>query len=175
MTRKNEHNSKLNRTTKPRCYHQKLNPPMPRLPANLLLQVLPHHVQDLRIRDSYDCCLISCFFSAAHPLNLPVAMYNQHSCRKVNRKATLHRHKHSTSKVNHKVNNPRLRRHHRMLGLPPPPRPQHLLLLIPVLPQQGGNHAPFHCGPVSFFFSAVHLPRMQIGVNTTASGHLSHL
>ncbi|KAG1770362.1 hypothetical protein EV702DRAFT_668637 [Suillus placidus] len=81
-----------------------------------------------------------------------------------------HRRKHSTSKVNRKVN-PRL-------SLFPPPRPRHLLLLMLILLRQvqpADSHAPFHCGPVSFFFSAVHLSRMKMGTNTASSRHLYHL
>lgn len=69
-------------------------------------------------------------------------------------------------------------RHHRKLCLPPPPRPRHLMLSIQILPCQvrpAGRHTPFRCGPVSFFFSAARLPRMQMGTNTTASTSISYL
>ncbi|KAG1855204.1 hypothetical protein DFJ58DRAFT_786706 [Suillus subalutaceus] len=45
-----------------------------------------------------------------------------------------------------------------------PSCPCHLLLLMFILPcqvQPADSHAPFHCRPVSFFLSAVHLSRMQ--------------
>ncbi|KAG2359759.1 hypothetical protein BDR07DRAFT_191633 [Suillus spraguei] len=123
-------------------------------PRHRLLQVLtlPHQVQDLRIHDSYNCWLISYSFSAAHPLNMPVAMHS--SDRKPRRRPIPHHRKRYTSKVKRKVS-PRLMRHHSRLGLLPPPHPQHLL---PILPHQVGNHIHFHCGSDSFFFSAVHLP-----------------
>ncbi|KAG2744015.1 hypothetical protein P692DRAFT_20152395 [Suillus brevipes Sb2] len=133
--------------------------------------MLLYRVQDLRTHDSYDCWLISYSFSAAHPLNTPVAMHTQHSSNHMaKRRPMLHR---RTNKVN-----PMLRRHHRRLSLPPLPHPRRLLLLVLILPcqvQPAGSHALFHCGPVSFFFSVAQLSRMQMGINTAASGHLSHI
>lgn len=135
-------------------------------------QILLCQVEDLRLQNSHDRWLVSCSFSAAHPLNTSVVMYNNH---KGKRRPMPHRHKHSTIKVNH--NNPRFRRHHHRLSLPPP-HPRHRLLLMLTLPrkvQPTGSHAPFHCGPVSFFLSAVHLSGLQMGINATASCHLFHL
>ncbi|KAG1874837.1 hypothetical protein F4604DRAFT_721868 [Suillus subluteus] len=97
-------------------------------PQHRLLQVpiLLRQLQDLRIHNSYDCWLISCSFSAAHPLHRLVAMHTQHSSnRKAKRRPMPHRRKHSISKVN-----PRPRCPHRRLSLPPPPRLRHLLLLM---------------------------------------------
>ncbi|KAG1755318.1 hypothetical protein EDD22DRAFT_912777 [Suillus occidentalis] len=89
-------------------------------------------------------------------------IYNQHNCKDTHRP------------------NPRLRRHHHRLSLPfpPRPRPRRLLLLMLILPhqvQQACSHAPCHCGPVSFFFSAVHLSRMQTDISTASSARISHL
>jgi hypothetical protein len=118
-----------------------------------------HQVQDLPIHYPSECWLILYFFSAAHLLNMSMSMHTQHSSRKANCRHMPQGCRHSTR-------------------LPPPPCPQHLLLLMLKLPrrvQPAGSFAPFHCGPVSFFFSAVRLPRVQMDTNTTASGHLSHL
>ncbi|KAG2034616.1 hypothetical protein BDR03DRAFT_1013231 [Suillus americanus] len=110
-------------------------------------------------------------FFAVHPLNTSVAVYNQHSSnRKAKSRHMPHRCKHSTSKVNREV----IPMFRRRLTLLPTPRLRHVLLLMIVLPQ-AGSHVPFHFGPVLFFFSAVHLPHMQMGINTAASGRLSLL
>jgi hypothetical protein len=166
VTRRHRHNSSnLNRTARDRLQHRMLQ-------ALMLLR----RVQDLPIHDLYDCWLISCSFSAAHPLNVPVPIYNQHrfNC-KDKRRPMRHRRKHSTIKVNHKAH-PRLRRH-RHSSLLPPPHPQHLLLLMLILlrhVQHVCSHAPCHCGLVSFFSSAVHLSHTQTVTNTASSGRLSH-
>ncbi|KAG2129497.1 hypothetical protein DEU56DRAFT_817416 [Suillus clintonianus] len=118
----------------------------------LSLLVLPHQVQGLCSRDFFDCWLISCFSSVVHLLN---TLRNQHSSNTANR----------TAKSS-------LKRHHRRHGLLPPRHPRHLLLLILILPR---SHGPFHCGLVSFFFSVVHLPRMQMDIDAAAYGHLFHL
>ncbi|KAG1867752.1 hypothetical protein F4604DRAFT_921397 [Suillus subluteus] len=120
VTRQNKHsNSKLSHADKPRRHHHKLSPP-----GHILLQVLPHYVQDLRIHALSDCCLMSYFFFAAHSLNTSVAMYNQHSSNpKAKCRHVPHRRKHSTSKVNREVNS-RLRRR---LSLSPTPRLRHVL------------------------------------------------
>lgn len=135
----------------------------------LSVLALPYQVQDLRIHYLFECWPILDLFYAARLLNISMAMRTQHSSRKVNRR-------HSTNKVDHMANHT-LRCDHCKLNLPPPLRPRHLLS-IPILPcqvQSAGSHAPFHCGPVSFFFSAVRLPRMQMGTHTAASGRLSHI
>ncbi|KAG2753663.1 hypothetical protein P692DRAFT_20796655 [Suillus brevipes Sb2] len=152
VTRRHKHSSSsnLNRTARDRLQHPMLQALM-----------LPHQAQDLPIHDLYNCWLISCSFSAAHPLNVPVPMHNQHT---INYKAKR------------RPMRP-LRRHHHRLSLPPPPHPRHLLLLMLILPrqvQQASSHCPCHCGPVSFFFSAVHLSRIQTDNSTASSGRLSH-
>jgi hypothetical protein len=152
VTRRHRHNnSNLNRRARDRQQHPILQALM-----------LPHRAQDLPIHDLYDSWLISCSSSAAHPLNVPVPIYNQHNCK-------------DTRKPN-----PRLRRHHHRLSLPLPsrPRPRRLLLLMLILPrqvQQACSHAPYHYVPVSFFFSAVHLSRMQMDISSASSARISHL
>jgi hypothetical protein len=164
VTRRHRHsNSNLNCTARDRLQH-------PMLQALVLL----HRVQDLPIHDLYNCWLISCSFSAAHPLNVLMPMHNRHkfNC-KDKRRPMRHRRNHSTFKVNHKAN-PRLRRHHHRLSPTPPPHPRHLLLLMFILPrqvQQASSHGPCHCGLVSFSSSAVHLSRMQTDTNTAHRLH----
>ncbi|KAG2753602.1 hypothetical protein P692DRAFT_20903101 [Suillus brevipes Sb2] len=168
VTRRHRHsNSNLNCTARDHPQH-------PMLQALLL----PHRLQDLPIHDLYNYWLISCSFSAAHPLNVPVLTHNRHrfNC-KDKRRPMRHRRNHNTIKANHKAN-PRLRRHHHRLSPTPPPHPRHLLLLMLILPrqvQQVCSHTPCHCGLVSFSSSAVHLSRMQTVTNTASSGRLSHL
>jgi hypothetical protein len=161
VTRRHKHsNSNLSRTARDRPQH-----PM------LQALVLPRRVQDLPIHGSDTCWLISCSFSVAHPLNVPVPMHNQHSINyKAKRRPTRRRRNHSTIKVPHKANL-RLRRHRHRLSLPPPPHPRHLLLLMPILPrqvQQACSPSHYHCGPVSFFFSAVHPSHMQTDTSTSS-------
>ncbi|KAG1749268.1 hypothetical protein EDB19DRAFT_181200 [Suillus lakei] len=135
------------------------------------LPVLSHQVQDLCIHGPSDCWVISGFFSAACVIiNTPMAMHNQHSSRKANRKVKCRarpHHRRFGSQVNRKFKfKSRPRHHRRILGLPPPRRPRHILLLILVLPRQvqrDRSHCPFqYCGLVSCFFSAVHLPYTPI-------------
>jgi hypothetical protein len=159
MTGQDKHNnSNLSRTARDRPQH-----PM------LQALVLPCWVQGLSIHNSDACWLIWCSFSVAHPLNVPVPMHNQHSISyKAKRRPMRCRRDHSTIKVNHKAY-PRLRRHRHRLSLPLPPPPRHLLLLMPILlrqVQQACSPAPCHCGPVSFFFSAVHPSHMQTDTST---------
>ncbi|KAG1775767.1 hypothetical protein EV702DRAFT_415342 [Suillus placidus] len=58
----------------------------------------------------------------------------------------------------------------RNLSLPPPRRPPHLLK-VPALPQQVQPHSHHlsHCWLVSYCFSAAHLPRTPMVINTGAA------
>ncbi|KAG1822535.1 uncharacterized protein BJ212DRAFT_810483 [Suillus subaureus] len=134
-----KHSSKPNRTPRVRPRHSLLH----------VLLILLHHIQDMRIHYPSDCWLISCFFSAAHLLNMPMEVHN--------------------SKANHKVK-PRVRYHRRRFSLLPPrhPRPLLLLLLLLLLPhqvQRPCSHDLFHCELASCCFFAVHLPRTPIIIN----------
>ncbi|KAG1810911.1 uncharacterized protein BJ212DRAFT_1579355 [Suillus subaureus] len=67
----------------------------------------------------------------------------------------------------------RHRRRHPRLSPPIHQRPQHLLLLVlQHQGQQAHGHDPSRCGPVSYFFSVVHLPHMPMVINTSACEHL---
>ncbi|KIK43436.1 hypothetical protein CY34DRAFT_709408 [Suillus luteus UH-Slu-Lm8-n1] len=146
VTRRHKYsNSNFNRSARDHLQYPMLQP----------LMLTHHRAQELPIHDLDACWLISCSFFVAHPLNVLVPVHNQHSIiYKAKRRP-----------------NPRLRRHHNRLNLPPPPHARHLLLLMPKLPcpvQQTCSPAPCHCGPVSFFFSAVHPSHMQTDTSTAS-------
>jgi hypothetical protein len=114
----------------------------------------------LLVRAPSDCWVTSGFFSAVCVIiNAPMAMHNRHS----------------SSKVNPKVQSRPKRRHCR-LHLPPSRCLRHLLFLLLHQLQQLHSHDPFYCGFFSLFFSDVPLPRMrQMGINSIAYVYLSHL
>jgi hypothetical protein len=105
------------------------------------LLVLPHQVQGLCIHDPSDCWVTSGYFSAVCVIiNTPMAMHIRHSSSKVN---------------------PKVQSRPGVITADYTRRPLNIYDIYHCASCSNRTATTFHCGPVSFFSSAVPLPRMQ--------------